>query len=73
MTEPYQHPFARSVLIILKNNFGIQFEQLIDIGKKTIENIIRILGRTLSKVEDDLSKKEKGEVLFPNYNFIENK
>lgn len=70
MTEPYQHPFARSVLIILKNNFDIQFEQLIDIGKKTIENIIRILGRTLSKVEDNLSKKEKGEVLFPNYNFI---
>ena len=58
---------------MLKNNFCIQFEQLIDIGKKTIENIIRILGRTLSKVEDDLSKKEKGEVLFPNYNFIENK
>ena len=70
MTEPYQHPFARSVLIILKNNFGIQFEQLIDIGKKTIENIIRILGRTLSKVEYDLSKKEKGEVEFPNYDFI---
>ena len=32
--------------------------------------IIRILGRTLSKVEDDLSKKEKVEVEFPNYDFI---
>lgn len=71
--EPYQHPFIRSVLIDLKNNFNIQFSQLIEIGEKTINNIIRILGRTLSKVEDDLSKKEKGEVLFPNYNFIQNK
>ena len=71
--EPYQHPFIRSVLIDLKNNFNMQFPQLIEIGERTINNIIRILGRTLSKVEDDLSKKEKGEVLFPNYNFIQNK
>lgn len=35
----------------------IQHQQLIEIGEKTINNIIRILGRTLSKVEDDLSKK----------------
>lgn len=56
------------------NLFGqIQHQQLIEIGEKTINNIIRILDRTLSKVEDDLFKKEKVEVSFPNYNFIENK
>lgn len=65
-----QHPLLKSTLLDLKSDFGIQFPQLIEIGEKTINNIIRILGRTLSKVEDDLSKKEKGEVLFPNYNFI---
>lgn len=71
--EPYQHPFIRSTLVNLKNNFNIQVEQLINMGEEASENIIRILGRTLSKVEDDLSKKEKGEVMFLNYNFIQNK
>ena len=51
---------------------GVCQEQLIKIGKRAITNIIRILGRTLSKVEDDLSKQEKGEIMFPNYNFIDN-
>lgn len=68
-----QHPLLKSTLLDLKSDFSIQFSQLIEMGEKTINNIIRILGRTLSKVEDDLSKKEKGEVLFPNYNFIQNK
>lgn len=72
LKDPYQHPFVRSVLNNLKNNFDIHYEQFIKIGKRDITNIIRILGRTLSKVEDDLSKKEKGEIMFPNYNFIDN-
>lgn len=65
-----QHPLLRSTLNDLKKDFGIQFVQLIEIGEKAINNIIRILGRTLSKVEDDLNKKENGKVMFPNYNFI---
>lgn len=64
-----QHPFLRATLAKLKSNFGIQYNQLIDIGEKAINNIVRILGRTLSKVEDDLSKNE-GEIMFPNYNYI---
>ena len=70
ITDPYQHPFIHTELNQLKNNFNITFDKLIQIGEKAINNIIRILGRTLSKVEDDLEKKEKGEILFPNYNFI---
>ena len=44
-------------------DIGIQYEQIITIGEKVIDNIVRILARTLSKAENDLSKKENGEIL----------
>ena len=53
-----------------KDSEIIQYEQIITIGEKAIDNIVRILGRTLSKAENDLSKKENGEILFPNHNYI---
>ena len=68
--EPSQHPFLRATLSKLRSDFGIQYEQIITIGEKAIDNIVRILGRTLSKAENDLSKKENGEILFPNHNYI---
>ena len=61
--EPSQHPFLRATLSKLRSDFGIQYEQIITIGEKAIDNIVRILGRTLSKAENDLSKKENGEIL----------
>ena len=68
--EPSQHPFLRATLSKLRSDFGIQYEQIITIGEKAIDNIVRILGRTLLKAENDLSQKENGEILFPNHNYI---
>ena len=70
IAEPYQHPFIHIELNQLKNNYNITFDKLIQIGEEAINNIIRILGRTLSKVEDDLNKEKDGEITFPNFNFI---
>lgn len=67
--EPLQHPFLRTTLLFLRNHYGLQFDDLIKIGNKTIKNITRIIGRTLSKVQDDYNKKFN-ESTHKLYNFI---
>ena len=64
-----QHPYARITLLTLNNQYKISYDKLIKIGEEAIEHITKVLGRTLSKVEDDIKKETNENVMFPYRTF----
>lgn len=62
-------PETSSLSNELRDVYRITYSRLIKIGENAIRNITRILGRTLSKVEDDLKKEQNENVKFPYVDF----
>ena len=52
-----QFPLTRKTALILKANYNFDYDKIVRVGYEAIENITRILGRTLSKAEQDIEKK----------------
>lgn len=50
-------PLTRKTALVLKTEYNFGYDKIMRIGYETIENITRILGRTLSKAEQDIEKK----------------
>lgn len=51
-----EYPLTRGIESLLKTKFGLNFQQVIAIGENAVNNITKIIGRTLSKVKDDLDR-----------------
>lgn len=59
----FNSPYTKSISYKLKTQYKTNYNKLIKIGENAVNDITRILGRTLSKVEDDI-KKEINENAF---------
>lgn len=64
-----QHSYVKTTLMLLNNQYKISYNKLIQIGEQSIEHITKILGRTLSKVEDDIKKETNESTMFPYITF----
>lgn len=64
-----QHPFARNTLLILKNNYGISYKRLVQIGNETLEKFKKDFGGLLAKVTRDIRRKYNINATFSKRSF----
>lgn len=60
------HPLLKAAIKPYKDNFNINYHWFVKTGDNAIDNIIKIIGKTVSKVKDDLFKDvEEGIIVKP--------